>query len=215
MSEEIGEIRGKDFHSLLKGGKDGRPIEKEFRPHNVAWKEFPRPPPSAVGRSDRLSSTRWKWIDFHLLSTAESSGVCGRTDCGSCDDFHFSGLIESVSRAIAALIEWAYLTDLSAGAELTYLPFAAAACREICSRCRSAGKESPWKNGMDAPIEFAAAPLLKEGKRRKKTDQYRGQRRKACMLRNPCKWARNASLARQPSRCSKYKATRTDRRTPD
>ena len=42
---------------------------------------------------------------------------------------------------------------------------------------------------MDAPIEFAAAPLLKEGKRRKKTDQYRGQRRKACMLRNPCKWA--------------------------
>ena len=65
---------------------------------------------------------------------------------------------------------------------------------------------------MDAPIEFAAAPLLKEGKRRKKTDQYRGQRRKACMLRNPCKWARNASLARQPSRCSKYKATRTDGR---
>ena len=87
----------------------------------------------------------------------------GRTDFGSCDDFHFSGLIESVSRAIAALIEWAYLTDLSAGAELTYLPFTA--CREICSRrCRSEGKESPKKNGMDAPIEFAAAPLLKEAR---------------------------------------------------
>ena len=190
---EIGEVLGKDFHSLLKGGKDGRPIEKEFWPRNVAWKEFhrrrrrARPSPSRP-LSARLSSTQQKWIDFHLLScdrvlalprpgghTSRGRGrERGRTDFGSCDDFHFSGLIESVSSAIAALIEWAYLTDLSAGAELTYLPFAA--CRGSCSR--SEWKESPQKNGMDGPIEFALP--LKEGKRRKKTDQYRGQRRKIC-----------------------------------
>ena len=151
LSEEIGEIRGKDFHSLLKGGKDGRPIEKEFRPHNVAWKEFPRPPPSAVGPTDYLRRGRNGLTSIFCLrprATRRGLRTDGRrTVRGSCDDFHFSGLIESVSRAIAALIEWAYLTDLSAGAELTYLPFAAAACREICSRCRSAGKESPRRMG--------------------------------------------------------------------
>ena len=126
----------------------------------------------------------------------------GRTDFGSCDDFHFSGLIESVSSALAALIEWAYLTDLSAGAELTYLPFAA--CRGSCSR--SEWKESPQKNGMDGPIEFALP--LKGGERRKKTDQYRGQRRKICFARGPCKWARNASLnsTQRLNRRSNYKA---------
>ena len=131
-----------------------------------------RPPDYLRRRRNGLTSI------FCLASRHTSSGR-GRAgggglsaDFGSCDDFHFSGLIESVSSALAALIEWAYLTDLSAGAELTYLPFAA--CRGSCSR--SEWKESPKKNGMDGPIEFALP--LKGGERRKKTDQYRGQQRK-------------------------------------
>ena len=135
--KKSGKFEAKIFILCSKEGKMEDPLKRNFGLITWRGKNFiaaaaaaapvhrplSRPPDYLRRRRNGLTSI------FCLASRHTSSGR-GRdgggglsADFGSCDDFHFSGLIESVSSAIAALIEWAYLTDLSAGAELTYLPF--------------------------------------------------------------------------------------------